>query len=272
MSMIECSRIEYVNSAMRENGTNENFTYTLNLSPNESYDNVCVLYANIPISYYLVVAGLNTFQVTENGTTVTVTVPPGNYSAPSFINVVVPLINTASPNGWVYAIALNNSFTNVSNGLFYYTVTGNSSQPSFTFTNSFLYEQFGFNANSTNTFVSNTLTSVNVLNFIPETSIFLYSNLIETKQNNTSNILQEFYGENNVNFSNLVYQCTSLEGYSKRINGTTTNSFTLTLLDEHNNILDLNGQPFFLTLLFYKKSDIFDVVKKFIKFTVMKTQ
>lgn len=266
---IDNSRVEYINSANRDNGTNENFTYTMNMSQDEYYDKVVVLFANIPISYYLINSGLNTFQLKELSTTVTVTVPPGDYSATSFITVVLPLINSASPNNWTYTMTLNNSFTNVMNGLFYYGVSGNSGQPSFIFSG-FLFDQFGFNANSTNTFVSGLLQSVNVLNFIPETTMYLYSNLIDTKSNNTTNILQEFYGQNNTNFSNLVYQCTAYEPYSKNINKSKTNSFTITLLDEYGNLMNLNGRPLFITLLFYKSNDIYDIIKRFIKLLLMR--
>lgn len=263
------SRIEYINSANRTTGTNENFVYTMSLAPDEYYDHVCVLFANVPISYYVVRAGFNTFKLQELTTTVTITIPPGNYSAASFISVVVPLINAASPNTWIYNISINNNFTNVADGKFYYTVTGNGvNQPSIITTQN-VYNQLGFNQNSTNTFVSNALVSTNVLNFIPESTMYLYSNLIETKHNNTTNVLQELYGENNTNFSNLVYQCTSVEGYSKRIKQPFSNSFSLQLLDEYENVMNLNGQPFFVTLLFYKSNDVFDIIKRFIKYNLL---
>ncbi len=113
------------------------------------------------------------------------------------------------------------------------------------------------------------MVSVNVLNFIPQTTMFIYSDLIETRYNNTTNILQEFYGENSSNFSNIVYQCTSVDAYSKRLSRKFSNSFTITLLDENGNILNLNGQPLFLTLLFYKSNDIFDIIKRFIKYNLL---
>lgn len=262
------SRIEYINSANRTVGTNENFQWSMSMSPDEQYDRVCVLFANIPISYYLVKAGSNTFQLTELTSTVTITVPAGNYSATSFINVVLPLINTASPHSWVYTMTINNNFTTVSNGLFYFGVTGNSGQPSLVFQN-YLYDQFGFNANSTNVFTSNNLVSINVLNFVPETSLYIYSDLIETKDNNTTNVLQELYNDNTVNFSNITYQCTSLEGYSKKINQKKTNAFSLVLNDEFENQMSLNGRPWFITLLLYKSNDVYDIIKKYIKYNLI---
>ena len=264
------SRIEYINSANRTVGTNENFIYTMTLAPDEQYDHVCVLFANIPISYYVIRAGFNTFRLQELTTTVTITIPPGNYSAPSFITVVVPLMNAASPNSWIYSMNINNSFTSGSDGKFYYSVSGNGSNQPTIITTQNVYNQLGLNQNSTNTFVSNALVSTNVVNFVPETTLYLYSDLIETKNNNTTNVLQELYGENNTNFANLVYQCTSVEGYSKRIKQAKTNSFSIQLLDEYENVMNLNGQPFFVTLLFYRSNDVFDIVKRYIKYNLLK--
>lgn len=243
----------------------------MTLGPDEDYDKVCVLFANIPISYYLISAPHNTFQLTELSTTVTITIPPGDYSANSFINVVLPLINATSPNLWIYTMTINNNYTSVMNGLFYFTVSGNTGQPSFTFpATSTVFDQFGFISGSTNVFVSNSLVSVNVLNFIPETTMYLFSDIIKTRHNNSSNVLQEFYGENNANFSNLVYQNTNFEGYSKDINEAKRNSFNINLQDEYGNTMNLNGRPLFLTLLFYKSNDFFSIVKRFIKYVLTK--
>ena len=265
------TRIVYIDSSRRTNGTNTDFTKTLSMSPNEDYDMVCVLYAQIPISYYLVSSPSNTFKLTELTTTVTITIPSGNYSANSFKSVVQTLLNTFSPNHWVYKIDMNNSFTSVSDGLYYYTVTLNTGQPTFTFTTG-LYEQFGFLANTAYTFSGSALKSLNVINFIPETSLFLYSDLIETKDNNNNSILQEFYGENAVSFSNIVYQCRTVEGYSKRIKNGFSNSFTISLMNQHGNLVDLNNRPFFVTLLFYKRNDTSDIVKNYIKYNLIKEQ
>lgn len=263
------SRIVYINSKNRSGGTNEDFTVTLNMSQDETYDRACVLYANIPVSYYLIKSGQNDFQLKEGIDIVGIVVPPGNYTVNSFITVVTALLNTASPNHWTYSITMNNSYTNVSTGLFNYAVTGNGTlQPMFSFYNN-LAEQFGFPNPSGRTFTSGTLTGEYVVNFIPESTLYLYSDLIETKDNNTTNILQEFYGENAITFSNIIYQCRSVEGYSKVIRNSFSNTINFTLLDEHGDIVDLHGQPFFVTLLLYKSNDLSDIIKKYIKYNLL---
>ena len=285
--MFSAQRIEVINSAYRNTGTNESFNYVLNFAPDEQYDYVCVLFANIPISYYLVTSGFNTFTLSETKSsvtkTMTITVPIGNYSANAFLNIVAPtsgtggllsVASTANGYGCTYNGSLPNAFTSANTGQFTFTVSNNSGvTSSFIFStveNDMINNLMGFAVGSTNTFMSNSLTSTNVVNFIPETTLYIYSDLIETKDNNTLNVLQELYGENNTNFSNIVYQCTTVEGYSRKINKRKSNSFTMTLVNENGVTMNLNGQPWFVTLLFYKL-DFYDIVKRYIKYKLMAT-
>lgn len=266
------SRIEYINSLqVSGGGSDTNFTWTMNVSPNEDYDRACVLFANIPISYYLVTATDNTFILTELGVTEIITVPPGNYSTTSFMNVVVPLMNQASVSmghNWIYAMSMKSPITSGMDGKFYYIVSGNTGQPSI-MSSTLVSEQLGFNINSVNTFVGDNLVSTNVVNFVPETTIYVYSDLIETSNNNSMSVLQEFYGNNSTSFSNIVYECVNVEAYSKPVRKGFKNSFTIQLINEHGQQLNTNGQPIFLTILFYKNNDLFDMFKKFIKLQLL---
>ncbi len=265
---MQSSKIIHVNSSDRVSGTNEKFKYTFALSLEEHYTHCVVLQASIPISYYLIQQGYNTFTLSENGTPVVISIPAGNYNIVSFIRTVVPLLNSNSPHGYTYAIAKNDPFVTVDDGKFYYTVSGNGSvQPQFIFGEN-VYEQFGFNANSTVSFVANALTSTNVVDFIPEQTLYIYSDLVQTKNNNTLGILQELFTSNYVPYSNIAYQCTSLEGYSKQINDHKTNSFSIVLQNESGQIMNLNGRDMLLTILLYKKDDFPDIVKKYIKYSL----
>jgi hypothetical protein len=59
---ISNSRIETISSANRTAGTNEDFYYQLTpWSTDDDYDSVCLLYANIPTTYYLITSPQNTF-------------------------------------------------------------------------------------------------------------------------------------------------------------------------------------------------------------------
>ncbi len=56
MSLIHnnCKQIFYINSNDRNNGTNEDFTFTLDFDTSQNYDRCCVLQMLIPMSYWLV--------------------------------------------------------------------------------------------------------------------------------------------------------------------------------------------------------------------------
>src|SRR4051812_5423083 len=103
-------RIYYIDSRQRiSGGTHSDFQYKIDLpstgqSSAKGLAVVC-LSAVIPRSYYLVVSGRNTLQLVENGgAPVTVTITPGNYSASTFKNALMVLLNAASPNHWVYTV------------------------------------------------------------------------------------------------------------------------------------------------------------------------
>lgn len=251
------SRIYYINSARRESGTNSRFNYKIQIPENSGFDRVCVLQASIPISFYLVQDGFNTFSLTENFIIRTVTVPVGNYNVQNFITTVLALLNTGT---FVYTMAVS-----VMTGKFTYSVSGNSgSQPIFTFT-SHLYQQFGFTENSVNTFVGDTMISTNVVNFIPEGTIFIHSNIV----NEYTDVLQEIYSNNTVPFSNVIYQMTTdIDTYSKQLSTDRSNTFSFVIMNEDDQELDMNGQNLLLTLLLYKKNDLTWHFKKFAKWVV----
>lgn len=265
------SRIEYINS-LQVSGSDTDFTWTMNIAPNEEYDRVCVLFANIPISYYLVTDSDNTFDLGELGEIRHIRVPVGNYNTTSFMVVLVSLLNAASVDmghNWTYTVTMKNAFTSGTDGKFYYSVSGNSGNQPTIGTSTLICEQLGFPINTALMFESDSLVSPYVVNFIPETTLYVYSDLIETKNNNTSNVLQEFYGNNSTSFSNIVYECMNVEAYSKPIRKGFKNSFTIKLINEHGQALDTNGQPIFMTLLFYKNNDLYDMFKKFIKLQLL---
>ena len=256
----------HLNSADRTSGTNENFTFALNMGLGEQYTHCCVLGASIPLSYYLVQDGYNTMTLQEGVSTATITLEPGNYNTQSFMVVVAALLTAGSPHGWTYTITMNNAYSAVNNGKFCFTVSGNGGvQPSFVF-GSTLHEQFGFAANTTATFAANTLWSTAVVNFIPEQTLYVYSNLVETKDNNTNGILQELFASNAAAYSCVAYQCSAVEAYSKRINQNMAGGFSIVLQNEAGQVMNLNGRNMLLTILLFKKDNLGEMVKGYIKY------
>jgi hypothetical protein len=244
------SRIITINSSNRDTGTNSNFTYSYPLLT-EEYDHCVLLSATIPISFYLIQDGQNYFTLKEGSQEVLITVPAGNYNINSFKIVLSNLLTNNSPNSIVYNMLINNAFTQVDDGKFTYTISNNGFiQPEFIFTK-YLTEQTGFNRNTTYQF-NNTLKSVNVINFVPEQSIFIKSNLVETS-NNSKPTLQTIYSSNEKPYSIIKYECQDYLANSKKLSNIGRNYFNITLEDENGNELFLNGRNWLASILFFKK-------------------
>lgn len=270
MNILE-SKIVYINSKNRITGTPENFMYQVPISSNDKFDSVCVLQVCIPISYYLVQSGYNTFILKEGSSSVTITVPPGNYNSSSFATVIVALLNSNSPYQYTYTMTMPNTYATTSTGKYTFTVSDDIYTPSLIFGNNSLHEQFGFNSGSTNTFNNKTIISTNVVNFINESTLFIYSDMVDATTNTTQyNVLQEIYNNNCSPLQNITYQCVNVESYSKKLNSNSSNIFHFNICNENNELIQLNGQNWLLTLLLYRKNDLNDIQRQFIKYSLLK--
>lgn len=267
MSGIINSRLYYINSETKASGVDGNFKYEIQIPNTGDYNRVCVLQASIPLSFYLVRRGINTFILQEEFgeviTNITITIPIGNYNYQTFMDMLIPLLNSSTAFGYVYACQFSKPLAK-----FVWTITGNGlNQSSFIFS-SHLSQQFGFDQISTNTFSGNTLTSSNTVNFIPESTIYIHSDICESD----TDILQEIYSNNTVPYSQITYQLTTtVDAYSKKLRTTSSNLFSFYLTDEENNELNTNGQHVLITLLLYKKDDFTDIFKKYITWNVART-
>jgi hypothetical protein len=236
----------YVNSQNRISGTSSNFTYNLDITDLDVTEAI-IMNMTIPKSFYLVNASNCTFTlVTSNGNH-TITMPVGNYTRRNFATNLVTQLNLAS--SYVFSVTFPGS-SSPDTGKYTYTVTGNSGfQPSFIFTDQ-LYEQLGFEHDSTNVFVANTLISTNVINLQIKSTLFLHSDMIT---NHDSNILQEISSVTSSSFSNMVYSNNTLDASNKITHLSSTVNFYLT--DEDGNPIDLNGLNFEFTLFLFRPDD-----------------
>jgi hypothetical protein len=257
-------RIYYINTLFKQSGTNENFSYKIQIPSNESYDRVVLLNASIPNSFYLIQDGFNSCTLREGGIDATITVPPGNYSAKTFASVLAQLFTTNSPHIWVYTITLPDQTTQASTGKFTYTVTGNDSQPSIICTDK-INEQLGFAVNSFNTFVGNQIISSTTVNFGAESTLFIHSNIADSGD---SDVLQEIYAGNTQTLSYITYQCTESEMYSKELQNNQSNTFQFSLTNEKKQLMNLNGVDMQLTICLYKRDNTNDLIKKYIQYRV----
>jgi hypothetical protein len=263
MSLVSNGTIYYINSDNRLSGTSSDFYYQIQQPPNTNYDRCCVLQMSIPKSYYIVQVN-EYFDLTENSSSVNITVPTGNYSRKSFSTVVQSLLNTYSPNGYTYTITYPNSTTTSDTGLYTFTVSGNGGvQPEIIFsTSNDLNSHMGFASGSTNIFVGNTLTSTQVINLQADNCLYLHSDL---STNGNDSVLQEVFANVSADFSSITFQQQCVEGYSKVITSNSSNVYRFYLADENDKALNLNGQNLNITLLLYKKNDLYDMIKQFIK-------
>lgn len=263
--MITNSKCFYIDAEQRISGNPSSFSYTIQIPAYHDYDRVSLLQANIPTSFYIVANDHNTFVLTEGAINTTITITAGNYSVKSFLTTVQTLLNTYSPNHWVYSITFPNAYTSVSTAKYTFNVTGNASQPAFTFSDH-LYEQFGCNANSTTSFSANKLISPNVVKFILKDTIYIHSDIVI---NSEKSILQDIYNNNTTGFSNIIFQCPDVLGYSKALNKNNSNVYHFDITDEHGHIIDFNGLNPSFTIILFRRDNLTEILKKYIKFSVI---
>jgi hypothetical protein len=261
----ENKQIYYINSHFKNSGSDSDFIYTININNNLDVDSVVLLDCSIPKSFYMIQDGTNTFTLVEGSYNTVISVTPGNYSRVSLKNTIQVLLNDNTQTGFNYIVSYS-STPNYDDGKFIFTVSNNSgTQPQFIFTN-YLYEQLGFNKNTTYTFQSNILTSINVINLQTESTLFLRSNICD---NEGSNILQNIISTGNADYSFIIFQNNNINGYSKKLNTKNINSFYFKLTNEDNEIINLNGLNIVFTIMIYKSNQIDNLIKGYIKYKTL---
>lgn len=251
-------RIYYINSRNRLSGSDSDFTFEIDMKGLKDPTHVVLLSCYIPKSYYLFQDGSNTFTLDENTSQATITIPVGNYSVNSLKTKLKTLLDAGSPNGWTYTISTP-STGDAQTGKLSYAVSGNGGvQPDFIFTN-VVYEQLGFEANSTNSFVGNALTSVNIINLQVEPTLFLHSDIIQ----DSDNVLQEIFVSNNLNYSGIVFENKNSKDYAKPISSKTNNVYRFYLTNESSEKIDLNGLNVVLTLLVFTEINWRNILNQF---------
>lgn len=248
--------IAYITSKDRVGGTNSNFTSSpIDLGIN-NYDAVCLSQASIPRSFYNVPTSYNTFSLKEGVSTAIITIPVGSYNRINLQSVLQTQLNTSSPNGWTYVVSYPNTTTQADTFKYSITVSGNTSQPQFIFTTS-MFRQLGFDENSTNTFVGSSLTSSNCINLAYATRAFIKSNIVQQVDT-----LQEILNYGSFPMLSVAsYQQNNYDLNTRVFNRDNLNSWTFTLLDEFDQLIDLNGVSWSMTLIFYDRSNTHEIVK-----------
>ena len=265
MSEVQNPYYVYVNSREREHGTDESFTYNIQFPEGYEYDRVVCLNALIPKSYYLIQDGYNTFILKEDNTEIMIIMPIGSYLLKSLQTTIGTLLSQASPNGLLYTVSYPPS-SGPDTGKFTYMQNNGTIVSSLIF-NNVLFEPFGFQPNSTNQFTGTTLISTTVLKVQSEDRLLLRSNCVN---NGRDDILASINSSTSINYSSITYICPSPEYYARILQTKNNNTYSFTLTDENNIIIPLNGLNLNFTLLFYKKDNIYDLIRNFMKMAVLK--
>jgi len=250
------------NSKDRISGRNSNFQSLPVDLGSQSFDSVCLVQASIPKSFYNMPSGYNTFTLQENTTSVTVTIPPGNYTRINLQSVLATVLTSASPNGRTYTISYPPS---TQADTFHYTFSVNSTviAVQFIFTASSPFRQLGFDV-GTYTFTpgigSSTLESVNALNLSYILRAFIKSNIVS---NATDGILEELLNFGSFPSSSVMsFQQVSFDLNSRLYNKDNKNAWSFALVDSFGVEIDLQGVPWAFSLVLYQRNATHEIHKK----------
>ena len=176
---ITSSKIYYINTENKVSGTNSRFAYKIPIPVGSQFDRCVVLQASVPVSFYLIQDGFNSFILTEivKGVTHTqvITVAPGNYTSTSFAVLLSSILTKASGFGYSYNVVYQKAQIKY----LYYVNNNPGDQISFQF-NSHLSQQCGFNKISTINFPmlgNDAVLSTNLLDFSTESTIYIHSDM-----------------------------------------------------------------------------------------------
>lgn len=270
MSVINNTYTVLINSKLRSSGTNENFYITLpqNLKDNvNNYQYVYLQNAIIPKSYYLIEDTRNTFILQESGSITTITIPIGGYSRRSFQGVIENLLNSNTKHSIVYTISYPTVSSQSDTGKYTISATNPLNKQISLIFNEWVYEQFGFDKSSTNTFTT-TITSTNVIKMQREDSIIIHTDILSSENDN--DILGVIFSQSDPNFSSIVYQPLEYEISSKKIKPNNFNSIRITLTNEDDQVINLNGQNIVMVLVFWSPTPLYRKALGYINYLLSK--
>lgn len=245
-------------------GTPDDFTMTIQLPWQHDFNRVCVTKAAIPRSMYAVQKNQDYFTVQEDTKTYRVTVPVRNYTLAAWMTTLTSALNAASAVsgfGYTYDVDYDDG-----TGKFEFFVAGNGAVlPRFIVT-TFMYNMLGFLPNSTNTFTNDTvdyLHSTTMVNLNPVPVVYLRSDIVWQGDSRNPDLLEELHVIG-IDGSWIGYTCPDIQASSKKMAKIgNSNVFRFYFRDALGNAVDFNGQPVYLSLLFYR-DDRADSVDKFV--------
>jgi hypothetical protein len=256
----------YINSYDRISGTDTNFMCKKLDFNNTPYTHCCVKQAGIPKVFPNIPTSYNTFTLIEKGVSRTITLEVGYYNKNTMIAVLPALLNQASAlngNNWIYTMSYRTALQ-VQNFKFTFLVSGNGGfQPSFSFTQDQIFLQLGFDV-GTHVFSSSTLVSNNIINFNPTSKLYIKSDLVSSSNDS---VLQEIFSCDLVGFGSSIYYENqgNIDLDSKMLVGNQKDSFNIQLVNENNQLVDLQGQDWSFSIVFYVRQDTQELIREDLK-------
>lgn len=252
-----------IDSEDRIQGTNENFTVSVHLKPNNNYDMCCLIHAGIPKTFYNIDTQNNQLIIRENGIQRSTSLPPGNYThlnlQPVFSSVLNALSlsnNPASP--WTYSIIWNSLTVKWEISVTEHAGRPMTSDSGIAFLNHQTHDLLGFNDDTIYLYTINagigTTSSQNTPNFELTSYISIKSNVCNNEGNNDpdSAVLARI-PVHKTNFNDvLVYDLLQLDDGAKRIANNKSNIYNFAIFDDHDRPIRLNGRGWYITLFMYE--------------------
>ncbi len=241
-----------INSAFRTNlnDNTNNFSILVDI-PNLNYYHVSVQQLSIPKSFYTIKDGKNTFRVTEDTVTTTVTITPGFYDYGTFMTEVITQMNATL--SYTYSMtysAVTNKFT--------FTVTGNGGKKPILLWDdggagsyAGMWAAFGFKSNSSPSFyISGSdyiLISVTTINLPYVRGLSIYSDIVDTSQD--SSLLNVLSVQNQIDEGYVYFQNNDVDSTKRAFTKSSYNLFNFQLRDQGNKLVDLNNADWSISLL-----------------------
>jgi hypothetical protein len=256
----------YINSFDRISGDHTNFNCAKLELNNQPYTHCCVKQVGIPKVFPNIPTNYNTFTLIEKGVSRTITLEVGYYNKNTMIAELPALLNQASVlngNNWVYTITYRSALA-VQNFKYTFSVSGNGGfQPSFSFTEDQIYLQLGFDV-GTHVFIGSSLVSDNIINFNPTSKLYIKSDLVSSSN---ESVLQEVLQVDTIGFGSYIFYQNqgNLDLESKKIVGDQKDSFNIQLVNENNQLVDLQGQDWSFSIIFYVRQDTQELIREDLK-------
>lgn len=239
-----------INSQDRDNfaaTTASNFRIQLINPINQKIVSYALKSATIPKTTYNIAAGRNTFQITDSGGLITITIPPGNYGLTTYLTTIQNALNAASPDIYTVVIDPITAKITITSGF-----AGFVLNPNATLTLGGIPYQLGFDPAVAYPSIAGVLVAPGVVDIVGIKNAYIRINQLPQYMRNTTNNFMNFKIDWDGCFGNIIYFADNnkYHQYFNVFQGAITNlrNLDITLMDEYGLDLDLNGSDWSFVL------------------------